>query len=146
MNIKKLEDIIRTFGTKLPVAKVGILGKNATRKDGKETNYEIGKKHEFGEDGLPIRSFLRMPIVEKFPKALQSSGFFEKKVFEKALASGSLYSIVEKLGILGEVVVLEAFETGGFGNWKPSNMKYKKNHQTLVETQQLKDSISSEVK
>ena len=46
---------------KKPVVKVGILGKSKQRK-GVSTNYEIGLKHEFGKDGMPVRSFLRMPL------------------------------------------------------------------------------------
>ncbi len=54
--------------------------------------------------------------------------------------------LVKKVAVVAEGIVAEAFDTGGFGQWPPSDMTHKKVHQTLVETQQLRNSITSEVK
>lgn len=127
----------------LPVAKVGVLGDKNARK-GSNTNAEVGAKHEFGEEGMPVRSFLRVPIIENFQKYLESAGFSETTLRD-AIKARSLIEVVKKFGLIGEQIVSDAFSSSGFGKWKPSVMKFKKNHQTLVETQQLRNSITSEV-
>lgn len=144
---KGLRNMIRMLSTGEPVVKVGILGdKNARSGDDTgETNASIGAKHEFGDDGLPIRSFLRAPIAEHFDSYLQKAGGVDQKLTKEAINGKSLMVVMKKLGMLAERIVQDAFDTGGFGKWKPSNMKNKTVHQTLVETQQLRNSISSEV-
>lgn len=127
--------------------RLGILGKQGLRKemDG-PTNAEIGAAHEFGTERLPIRSFLRMPITEHLKARLEQSGAFDKDTLKEVVREGSIDAWLAKVGIVGEAIVQEAFATGGFGQWKPSDMSDKKVHQTLVETQQLRNSITSEVK
>lgn len=128
----------------LPVAKLGILGSHDQREGTGPTNAAIGAKHEYGID-VPVRSWLRAPVIENMQKYLEKSGLFDKATMEKEIASGSLREVVAKIGITGEAIVADGFDSGGFGKWKPSNMKYKKNAQTLVETQQLRNAVTSEV-
>lgn len=142
---KELDDLIKACSGRLPVAKVGIMGKNSGRPNGAKTNAEVGATHEFGTEKLPIRSFLRVPITDNFNKYLQKSGAFSEDIIAKIVAEKSLLNFVRTLGFVGVQIVGDAFASGGFGKWKPSNMKFKKNHQTLVETQQLRNSITSEV-
>jgi len=139
-----LNDLIKSLGEDIPMAKVGILGGKDVRKD-PNNNSTIGAKHEFGTHGMPVRSFLRIPIIENLQKYLEKSGFFNKEVMLNAIKQKSLVQLISKIGLVGESIVMDAFSTGGFGKWKPSNMKFKKNHQTLVETQQLRNSITSDV-
>lgn len=141
---KKLDDFIKSLKN-VPVARVGILGDKNSRRDD-NSNASIGIKHEFGQDGMPIRSFLRIPLIDNMQKYLEGTKAFEKSTLNEVLASKTLLPWVKKLGILAEAIIADAFATGGFGKWKPSNMRFKKNHQTLVETQQLRNSITSEVK
>lgn len=108
-------------------------------------NAEIGTFHEFGTDKLPVRSFLRMPITTQLGKYLKKTKAFDKAALKKILAEGDMVVWLRKVGLIAETVIAEAFDTGGFGQWKPSNMSRKKVQQTLVETQQLRNSISSEV-
>lgn len=142
---ENLDAFIKALGT-VPKARVGILGAKNQREEAGKTNAEIGKKHEFGEDGMPKRSFLRMPISTKLRKEIEDSGGFKPEVFQKIIDERSLREWVKKVAICAEACVAKAFDTGGFGQWKPSNMDNKKVHQTLVETQQLRNSIISEVK
>ena len=165
-----LANLIKALSEKAPTAKVGILGdsdsragqeqvvtKSGTYKKltGKKledavnksilnetvrSNATIGARHEFNG-----RSFLRQPISENLQKYLESSGAFDKKAFRQVVKTKSLLPWVKKLGILGVQIVNEAFDTGGFGKWKPSNMDNKIVKQTLVETQQLRNSITSQV-
>ena len=145
-----LQALIKALGESSPSAKVGILGGAKARTEGssdkhQSTNAEIGARHEFGSTNLPVRSFLRMPISLKMQTYLDNSKLLTPEVIKNVIQEKSLEQIVSILGILGESIVLEAFTTGGFGKWKASNMTNKKNQETLVETQQLRNSISSEV-
>lgn len=145
LNTKVLDKFLKSFKNP-PVAAVGVMGDHTQRKSGEKTNAQVGAAHEFGTDKLPIRSFLRVPLTNKMREFLEKSGAFNQESLDEIMRSGSLEAWVAKIGVVGEAVVAEAFATGGFGEWKPSDMTHKKNHETLVETQQLRNSISSEVR
>lgn len=152
MNVKGLDQLLKALKAKPPIARVGILGsQNAVHTtDGSSsaeglTNAEIGAIHEFGLGNNPQRSFLRIPISENLQKSMKASGAFDKEVLAGVIASGTVIPWVKKVAIIAEAIVAQAFDTGGFGAWPASNMAGKKNHQTLVETQQLRNSITSEV-
>jgi hypothetical protein len=149
-----LDKIIKALGGKAPVARVGILGQKVARgagdggtqkKSAGSTNAVIGAAHEFGTSKLPQRSFLRIPISMNLKKNLAEAGLTDKDTLKEVIASGTVKPWLEKVAIEAVGIVLEAFDTGGDGLWLQSNMKRKKNHQTLVETQQLRNSISYEV-
>lgn len=142
-----LKQIKKLFGDKnIPSIKVGILGEGNSRDDeGGITNAGVGAVHELGL-GVPVRSFLRAPLINHYSEFLKKSGFFKKSEEIKAsVESNGLKPLFEKMAVVAENVVDEAFNSGGFGEWKPSDMSKKKNDQTLVETQQLRESITSEV-
>lgn len=146
VDVKGLEKLIKALKTKPPVGRIGVLGSNGARKDSFLTNAGIGAAHEFGTSRTPQRSFLRVPLIDNLTKELQKSGLLDKDTLKAVLATGNLRPWVEQVVVVGEGVVLGAFDSGGYGKWPPSDMRYKKNHQTLVETQQLRNSITSEVK
>lgn len=131
-----------------PEVRIGILGASPrTANDGSQlNNATVGLFAEVGTSKSPMRSFLRMPLIMQLNKRLKAAGVLEKDVLREAIKSGSLIPIMQKVGVIAEGIVLDAFDTGGFGQWKPSDMRYKENHQTLVETQQLRNSITSEVR
>ena len=146
----RIAEVQKTFKKKLSL-QVGILG--SSKRDGGQTNAQVGMLHEFGgttkigkkEFLLPQRSFLRIPLTTMFDTYLNKSKIINKRDIDKCVKNKSLALIFSRLGILAERIIQDAFATGGFGKWKPSNMKYKKNKQTLVETQQLRNSITSTV-
>jgi hypothetical protein len=150
VNVDGLDKLLKALKGKLPVARVGILGDSAARgsgtAEGAPTNAQVGAWAEFGTAKSPVRSFLRMPIMTFLQKRMESSGLFSKEELNKVVAQGTLLPWVKLVAILAEGIVAEAFDTGGFGTWVPSNMRRKKNHQTLIETQQLRNSVTSEVK
>jgi hypothetical protein len=146
INLAPLEKFIEAYADMDGnIGRIGILGDQTVRAEDTSSNAAIGLLHEFGTEKLPQRSFLRMPLTTKLQKALEQSGAFNKEALRNVVKEGSFQTYVRKILASGESVVLEAFATGGFGQWKPSDMKYKKVQQTLVETQQLRDSITSEV-
>lgn len=147
LELKGLNQILKALKAEPPQARVGILGSKAVRPGSKgPSNAEIGAAHEFGTTKHPIRSFLRGPISDNLNKDLEAQGAFSKKEIADVIQSGSVVSWLKKIVIVAEGIVAGAFDSGGYGKWHPSNMAHKKNHQTLVETQQLRNSITSEVK
>ena len=127
-------------------ARVGILGNKNHRGDTTLTNAEIGAVHEFGSlsRNIPKRSFIRMPLEVKLPEWLRRHGedyfYFAEK--------GALDEFYEGLGLDAEVMIAEAFETGGFGTWQPDSpqtIKRKGSDWILVDKSELRNSISSEV-
>lgn len=145
LKLDGLDKLLKALKAKPPVARIGILGESS-REGGGPTNADIGAIHEFGGAKTPMRSFLRMPLTEELPAALEASGAFDEETLKQVIKTGTVVPWVQKVMIVAEGVVGEAFATGGFGKWPPSNMAGKKNAQTLVETGQLRDSITSEVK
>jgi phage gpG-like protein len=147
INNKNLLKLIKALGiTRVPVARVGVLGDKNARSGAANSNATVGARHEFGSETMPKRSFLRMPLTNEFNKMMKKSRAFGKDALASVVRLGSIVPWMEKIGIIGVSTVLEAFNTGGFGQWKPSDMKRKKVHMTLVETQQLRESITSDVK
>lgn len=145
LEVKGLDQLVKALKKKPPQIKIGILG-GGQREEGKLTNAEIGAFHEFGTVNLPVRSFLRMPLIDHLNPALMRANLISKKAIAEVIKSGSLLAWAEKVGVIAEGVVLTAFDTGGYGKWKPSDMRRKKVHMTLVETQQLRDSVTHEVR
>jgi hypothetical protein len=147
---RNLQALIKALKGKLPQLFIGVMGDKDHRKEGGLTNAVLGQIHEFGEGNMPARSWLRVPITDHMQKALEKSGFFDgdvaRKMMETVMKDKSLVPIIEKIGIVGEAIIQEGFDSGGFGKWPASDMTKKKVHQTLVETSQLRNSIGSEVK
>ena len=144
MDVRNLDKILKALKQKASI-KIGILGDTA-RSGSSTTNATVGAAHEFGTSTLPKRSFLRMPLTEHLGPALESSQAFDKDTLKKVLASANILPWLTKIAVIAQGVVLEAFDSGGFGQWKPSQMDHKKNQQTLVETGQLRNSITYIVK
>lgn len=148
LNTGKLDALIKSFKHP-PVCQVGILGGKNQRK-GRATNAVVGAAHEFGAParGLPQRSFLRMPLALKLNEQLQDRGAFDNVAAKHVIEAKSLKPWMKKVGLSAVAVILDAFDSSGFGNWpslKQSTMNKKKTKQILVETQQLRDSITSRV-
>lgn len=165
-----MDNFLKALEGTLPNVRVGILGSKTSRSTGAKdeplTNAEVGsfaefgsgkhtqgiskaKKREYGAMGTPRRSFLRMPLTQFFPQYIEKSGAFNEASAERVIAEGSIVPWLNRMGALGLRCVLDAFDSNGFGTWKPlkqSTLDRKKIKQTLVETQQLRNSQSWDVK
>lgn len=112
-NLRRLRDELRKHAKRR--AHVGIFNDKNAREDDKG-NADIGITHEFGSvtRHIPERSFIRMPLLSRLPKAVQDVGSVEwqKLIFRKGLVAG-----LKNLAALGLHVINDAFETGGFGQW-----------------------------
>ena len=158
-----LDRLAKALKDDLSRVRVGVLGSRTVRNEsspsspkgaprkpspaaGEPTNASIGAKHEFGEAGMPRRSFLRVPIEELLQAKLDSSGMFGKAEMQEVLAQGSFEPWLDKVGAIAVGIVTEGFETGGYGEWAPWKDGYhSKGGQILVDTAQLKNSITFEV-
>lgn len=169
INTKGLDNILKALKVSQPSAKVGILGdKNARTKNKKSltlkevnnltspirggggehpNNPTIGAWHEFGTSTLPQRSFLRVPLTDRLSKEIDSSGALDKDVLNDVIKSGTVIPWLTKIAIIAQNVVLGAFDSGGYGKWPAWSPGYSNNTgQILVNTTQLRNSISYEVK
>jgi len=140
---KGLKQLMKAF-KRIPVVQIGILG-SSPRTDGGQSNAAVGAAHEFGTSKLPRRSFLREPITDHLDAYLQKAGAFDKAKLNEVVKNATLKPYMDKVAIVCEEIVQDAFGSGGFGKWKPSDMTDKKVQMTLVETQQLRRSITSKV-
>lgn len=147
INTRGLDQILKALKMKPPVARVGILG-SSPREGGKSTNAEIGAAHEFGTTKIPQRSFLRIPIADHLDKEMQNSGYLDKETLKEVIKTASVIPWLKGIAKIAEKIVQGAFDTGGYGKWeKWKNSGYQNNTgMLLVDTQQLRESITSEVK
>ena len=143
--------------------KVGLLGGKAARKGDPINNPSLGFEQEFGNMShhLPARSFLRMPLRDQLPKRMQAIG---KAVWQALIDSKGIRAALQTLGVYGEEVVDEAFDTGGWGQWAPWSDSYaqkreqswrEKHHKMkligpiqfrlLVRSGQMEKAVTSEV-
>jgi hypothetical protein len=169
LDTDKLESI-QTALSEMFMTRVGILGNKTSRtnavqitsgkrkgefKAGKTeshmTNAEIGLLMERGrlsEPRIPARSFLEMPLVLMSHKLLEDKREIWS-VFKGGPETRSrLKSAYVKLGQVAENLIQDAFETGGFGLWdpdRPSTIAKKHSSRPLINTAQLRRSISSDV-
>lgn len=119
---------------------------------------------------IPARSFLRMPLLspegrkEIIKNVINSMGINSlygnkgipkefKGVYEKEVINTiNPETLATVIGSMAYQRVMEAFQTGGFGNWKPTtewskqNRKYNPGNPTLIDTGDLMDSITFDVK
>lgn len=147
-DISGFEKLLKALTTRPPKARVGIIGGKVARTGSGPTNADIGAVHEFGSANTPMRSFLRIPISKHLMQELERAGLLDVKALKEVLKSGSVKPWLEKVAISAEACVADAFDTSGDGSWPAwSNPNYSNNTgQLLVDTQQLRNSITSEVK
>lgn len=145
MNTKKLDDLIKLLAEEKHVARIGVLGQKDKRSNG--SNAAIGAAHEYGTSKLPARSFLRMPLNEQLFKYVSKSEFVKVEALKEMIESKNTFGWFKKLAAIAERVVLDAFATAGFGKWASHSPGYTNNTgNILVDTTQLRDSITTEVK
>ena len=152
-DFSKLEKLVENLG-KDHYVDIGILGSTNKTVEGGLTLAGIGAVHEFGTDRagrgnsvtIPERSFIRMPLET-------GQDDIEKTVKPKLKAlmeKGDIKGIFKLIGIAGEKRIQEAFETGGFGEWrdiKQSTKDAKGSDSILIDigAAGLRGSISSKV-
>lgn len=142
--------------------RVGILGTKATAQHdskSKLTNAELGTYHEFGTSKMPQRSFLMMPLQEKLGEEIPK---MKKEIFKQIFEKKTPEEFYKQLMSKALQIIKEAFETGGFGEWKSLSPAYEKrrinkvktkkgreqywfNHNILTDTGKLRNSITGKI-
>lgn len=152
LNLDGLKGLKKLFQDASKVSvDVGIFKQNDARTDplgvaDSTSNVEIGFKHEFGvgSEGVPQRSFLWVPLSGRLAKVIEEN----RAGLEDTLVSEGPAAVANDLGLMGEGIVDEAFDTGGWGSWAPNSPKtvaIKGHGQPLIDTTQLRESVSSRV-
>lgn len=153
VEIKGLDQLVKALKVKPPIVRIGVLGSSSrpASKGNKQaaSNAEVGAAHEFGAParGIPQRSFLRVPISEHLEKELEKSGITDPDTLGEVIKSGDLIPWMQKIAVVAEGIVDDAFETSGDGKWpawKDPNYT-NEGGMLLVNTGALRDSITSEV-
>lgn len=150
-----MERVSASLANKL-VARVGVLGqRGASQHEGsKDTNAQIGLKQEKGSitENIPPRSFLQMPLTRNAKEIFVTSRVIEKWMVQAVQAGKdpkeAWYLAYKDLGFSGEAVVQRAFEQSGPG-WAPNSpmtIAMKGSDRPLIDTGELRRSVSSEVK
>lgn len=171
LDIARLEKIQKELGKKY-VAEVGIMGGKANRlaKNPEEShkhykarvrkhkeevtaaeaaglnNATIGLIHEKGSltRNIPRRSFLEMPLKKKLPEVMGRIG----NELVRGVSAANIEIVYRQLGVIAEGIVLRAFSTSGYGDWpanSPTTIARKKSSKPLIDTAQLRKSISNRV-
>lgn len=160
-DLSQLEDMLKKLGGEFSV-KIGIIGSAAseTYPDSDATNAEVGLYNEFGTERIPPRSFLRMPLEMHQKDLVKAMGKGEAK---ERIKSGDVKGFYDALGLAALEIVDQSFPTGGYGSWeanaeitvkggwmtstsgKPFYVKGKKSSAPLIDTGQLRRSISYQV-
>lgn len=146
VELSGLAKMQKLLNARLPTARIGILGSSGRSGKG-ATNAEVGAAHEFGTSRVPQRSFLRMPLELMMNQALEKSRAFDDDVMKLVVRTGSVLPWMQKIAVVAKDVVLGAFATAGYGRWQAWSKGYSnRTGNILVDTQQLRNSITEEVK
>ncbi len=150
IQLKGLEQLLKVLKGKPPQIKIGVLGASGRSGKGKESdNATIGAVHEYGAPnrGIPQRSFLRIPLMENLQKEMEASGLLDEKAMEEVIKQGTMKPWLEKVAIMAEAVVDDAFETKGNGKWPAWKTPGYTNEggTLLVDSGQLRRSITSKI-
>ena len=146
-DFSQLEKLVSELSKNFSVD-VGVLGGDGTTPRGNNTLAGIGAEHEFGvptrKPPLPRRSFIRFPISSGQQQIENDVG----NRYQRHMEEGNIKGVFQDIGFACERRIKEAFETGGFGQWKELSevTKMRKGSDTiLVDTGILRDSITSKV-
>lgn len=113
------------------------------------TNPEIAAKNEFGV-GVPRRSMLRMPLHLHGDRVLKDAKVDATVQFKEVARApvATAKRFLKRLGIAGENLVQEAFDTRGFGSWKPNaplTIALKRSDAPLIDKGELRRAVDSRV-
>lgn len=165
LNVTNLKSLIKNINSQY-VVRVGILGSQAeethprkqagalakggghktSKHDSPVTNAQIGLAHEKGvkSQNLPRRSWLEVPLQDHLNEYFKKLG---PEVIADMLVNQPKKAF-QHLGFVCEQIILKGFESNGFGKWAPlksQTIANKGSDRILVDTAQLKKSITSEV-
>lgn len=149
VNLDALESIRKEVGDSYR-ARVGVLGGTAHQTDGSDsslTNATLMLIMMFGSitKNIPPRDPLLAPILRHRRDLIRKLGGGQMKAAFERRDYKAMFAL---LGVAGEEIVQQAFETSGDGTWppnRPATIKAKGSSKPLINTSQLRRSVSSDV-
>ncbi|MCZ6161935.1 hypothetical protein [Campylobacter ureolyticus] len=123
---------------------IGITQKSDKRSDGMN-NATLAMIHEFGspKHNIAERSFLRVPLSQNQEQILSLA----KEEICKALSSGtSVIRPLEEIGVFSSNLCKMAITDGLTPALKPATIKRKKSSKPLIDTSNLLNSITWEIR
>lgn len=126
---------------------VGIPNDENSREDSDGiTNAELGIIHEFGvpERGIPERSFLRSTVSEESAKNLGRLG--NVQIAEFLEGKTSAHDVFATIGVYLQGKIVEKITDGEFEPNNENTVKRKGSSKPLIDTGQLRASITYEVR
>ena len=147
VNLDGLRDLKKQLNTNYYV-KVGILADGkAAESHGEIDNATLGVVHELGsiKRRIRARSWLRMPLESRKGELIK---FLRSDRVKALIGEGKIKEVFKLLGLKAEAIIDSAFRSGGFGQWadlKESTIKEKGSAAILIDTSQLRRSVTSEV-
>jgi len=124
--------------------KVGITAdKNKPYENGLNTA-SVGVLHEFGNEAMhiPQRSFIREPLKDNMSRIKKQ---FHKEAQQVILGKQSHKVASGRIGALGVSIILERFKSNNWKSNSPLTELLKGSNKPLINTGQLRQSISYEV-
>ncbi len=118
IDVSGLQQLDKFLSNQKP-ALLGVFQSEDARDD-KESNVAIAAKHELGSfsENIPQRSIFRMPLKVKSKDIAGNATI----AIKNNLTNPKGIDIVAKaIGAAGLGVIQEAFDTKGFGQWKPNS-------------------------
>lgn len=95
---------------------------------------------------IPRRSFLEEPLKMKLPKEIKK---LRKYIFKQIFVKKAPDEFYKALMSISLKIVKDAFETGGYGQWKSltasSRRRKRGTNKTLMDTRGLRDSITGKI-
>jgi hypothetical protein len=127
-----------------PVVAVGVLGSKASTAHGSEglTTADVAAVNEFGL-GVPERPFMRQTFEQRLVDIQKLARGLEQRVLQKTM---TVDGALQVMGAAAVGYVRATIDSGVEPGNAPSTIKQKGSSKTLVNTGQLKGSISSEVR
>lgn len=109
------------------------------------TNAELGIIHEFGvpERGIPERSFMRSTAKEESKNIAKLARI---QITESLSGKISAYDAFSVIGVYFQNKIVEKITDGNFEENTKETIKRKKSSKPLIDTSQLRASITYEVK
>jgi hypothetical protein len=166
LRTERLENFLAVLQERY-ITRVGILGNKQDRskaisnkrKTGRRpgntpesmTNAEIGLIMEKGSLSMriPRRSFLEMPLILKSNELSKAKrNILDAFQEDKVKSESAVREAYKKLGMIAENIIQRAFTSSGYGRWapnKPSTIRRKHSSMPLIDTAQLRKSITSDV-
>lgn len=124
-NLDGMDELIKSLKDDYFI-RVGIIGSKATATHDNKSNKttaEIGTFHEFGsqkvKDHPPRRSFLEDSLKFKIDFNTQQMQQIKKDLFKYVYQDKTPKKFLASLGAECLRAIKQAFETNGFGKWKP---------------------------